>query len=225
MTRTPLGLNDLLSVVDDDRSIADLRRYFQPDLARGRAPEYSGSRFEFFAGGGDRPDTAGRITCDDLIAVTLLAVDVPGDAALQLFEGDLGDRVSRQLEQIPTDVDIDQPEAAGHFAVGSPARQAWDLLNAPHGMGWVTAGKLLARKRPRLIPVYDRVVRCAYGRPDGVWNWLVRLFAADDGALSKRLCAARDAAGVSDAVTPLRVLDVIMWMRHREDHRRGNCAS
>jgi hypothetical protein len=129
--------------------------------------------------------------------------------------------VSSDFSSVPASI----ADAAEHFAVGSPARQAWDLLNAPHGMGWVTAGKLLARKRPRLIPVYDQVVRCAYGRPDGVWNWLVGCFAADDGALSERLCAAREAAGVSAAVAPLRVLDVIIWMRHREDHRRGSCGS
>lgn len=64
-------------------------------------PRHSGSRFEFLAGGGNRAETADRITLDDLGAATLLAVDVPGDVALKLLGGDLGPDISRHLEQIP----------------------------------------------------------------------------------------------------------------------------
>jgi len=34
------------------------------------------------------------------------------------------------------------------------------------------AGKLLARKRPSLIPVYDEIVRCAFGWPENIWTAL-----------------------------------------------------
>jgi hypothetical protein len=214
----------MLEFVDDPRAIENLQEYFAPPTAPGRTPLYSGSRFEFFAGGGDRPDVADRITVDDLVAVTLLSVNVPGDVALSLLEGGLGEAVSEQLRRIPTDVGIDQPAAAEHFADGSPARAAWTLLRKPRGMGWVTTNKLLARKRPRLIPVYDNVVQCAFGRPDGLWKWLLGLFADGSGQLNERLLAARSAAGVPAEVTPLRVLDVIAWMRHRADHRAGRCA-
>jgi hypothetical protein len=223
MPRNPMDLAELLAWVDDPQAIEDLRSYFEPGRAPGTMPRYSGSRFEFLAGGGDRCETANRITSDDLVAVTLLAVDVPGDVALQLFEGDLGLHVTGYLEQIPTDVSINDPEAAGLFAEASPARVAWDLLEKPHGMGWVITNKLLARKRPRLIPVYDGVVQCAYGYPVGLWNWLVALFAEDGGVLNDHLLVAREAAGVSSKVTALRVLDVIVWMRHRDDHLRNGC--
>jgi Family of unknown function (DUF6308) len=223
MPRTPIDLSKLLTWVDDPQAAEHLRSYFEPDRAPGMMPRYSGSRFEFLAGGGDRPETANKITLDDLVAVTLLAVDVPGDVALKLLEGNLGPDVTRHLEQIPTDVSINDPAAAELFTVASPARAAWDLLEEPHGMGWVITNKLLARKRPRLIPVYDRVVRCAYGYPDGLWNWLVAMFAVDGGVLNDRLLAAREAAGVSPEVSVLRVLDVIVWMRHRPDHLLNGC--
>ncbi|MEV5508792.1 DUF6308 family protein [Streptomyces orinoci] len=42
------------------------------------------------------------------------------------------------------------------LAEGSPADQAWHLLCAQYGVDWVIAGKLLVRKRPRLLPVYDK---------------------------------------------------------------------
>ncbi|MGY2075033.1 DUF6308 family protein [Blastococcus sp. SYSU DS0828] len=223
MIRTPIELSRLLSIVEDPRTTEDLRKYFEPTRAPGTMPRYSGSRFEFLAGGGDRPETADRITVDDLVAVTLLSVDVPGDVALQLLEGDLGCDISRHLQRIPTDMAISDHAAAQHFASHSHARVAWDLLEEPYGMGWVITGKLLARKRPRLLPVYDRVVRCAYGRPDGLWSWLFAMFADDGARLSDRLLAAREAAGVSPGVSALRVLDVIVWMRHRPVHLLNGC--
>lgn len=221
---TPIDLTRLLQVIDDPRATEDLRKYFVPPAGPGRPPLYSGSRFESFAGGGDRPEVADRITSDDLVALTLLSVDVPGDVALQLLEGDLGTDVCAHLQHIPTDVSIDEPAAAEHFAVGSHARAAWDLLKAQHGMGWVLTNKLLARKRPRLIPVYDNVVQCAFGHPKGLWNWLFAMFADPSGQLNEHLLAARAAAGVSPEVSELRVLDVIVWMRHRRDHGARGCA-
>lgn len=72
--------------------------------------------------------------------------------------------MSGLLSAIPRDIDMADAEA-DVLAEGSPADQAWHLLCAQHGVDWVIAGKLLARKRPRLLPVYDKVVRCALGRP------------------------------------------------------------
>ena len=219
-----LSLDDLLTLVEGPRAVEDLRAYYEPGRAPRRMPTYSGSRFEFLAGGGDRPDTANRITHEDLVAVTMLEVDVPGDVALALLEGDLGLDVAGHLAEIPTDVPITDPLAPGLLGTGSHADAAWDILEEPHGMGWVITNKLLARKRPQLIPVYDRVTRCAYGRPDGLWLWLVGLFAEDGGVLGERLAAARKAAGLPDCVTDLRTLDVITWMRHHREHTQTNCA-
>lgn len=218
-----MDLPTLLGWVNHPQAIEDLRSYFAPDRAPGTMPRYAGSRFEFFAGGGDRPETVNQIAIDDLVAVTLLRVDVPADVALQLFEGDLGPAVAAHLVQIPTDVGINDAAATELFAPGSPARDAWRLLEKPHGMGWVITNKLLARKRPKLIPVYDQVVQCAFGEPKGLWDWLLAMFATDGRGLNDRLLAARNAAGVSREVTALRVLDVIVWMRHKADHRLGRC--
>ncbi|MEV0154245.1 DUF6308 family protein [Micromonospora sp. NPDC050686] len=40
------------------------------------------------------------------------------------------------------------------------------------GIGRFTAGKLFARKRSRLVPVYDSVVVCTFGTGSSVWEWL-----------------------------------------------------
>jgi hypothetical protein len=221
MPRTPVDLPTLIAVIDDPRSAVDLADYFEPDRAAGTTPRYSGSRFEFLAGGGDRPDVANVITAEDLVAVTMLSVEVPGTVALQLLEGGLGRDLTRHLVEIPTDVPISSPLAAALLDGRSHADVAWSLLQEPRGMGWVITNKLLARKRPQLIPVYDGVVACAYGAPAALWQWLVPLFA--DGVLAEHLLAAREEAGVPAQVSALRVLDVIVWMRHRPDHHATGC--
>lgn len=199
--------------------------YFEPGRAAGRAPAFSGSRFEFLAGGGDRPDTADRITYDDLVAVTTLSVDIPGDVAIALLEGQLGDDVAAHLRQIPTDLSIANPAASAALDGHSSADVLWSLLEEQRGMGWVLVAKLLARKRPRLLPVYDNVVRCALGSPSHLWLGLHEAMTVDGGALHEDLLAARRDAGVSDHVTALRVLDVIVWRRHRPGHLQHRCPS
>jgi Family of unknown function (DUF6308) len=210
--------------VEDEQAVKDLQAYFAPSAAPGQMPAFSGSRFEFLAGGGDRQEVADLITAEDLVAVSTLSVDVPGAVALALLEGELGQEVGRLLAQVPIDVTIADPAALELFADRSPLQQAWSLLQRPTGMGYVITSKLLARKRPHLVPVYDSVVRCALGAPEGMWRWLARHFADTDAGLAEHLEAVRERAGVPSGVSTLRVLDVIVWMRHRSAHRRSGCA-
>ncbi|MFF2570943.1 DUF6308 family protein [Streptomyces sp. NPDC058084] len=200
-----------------ERVVGDLRRYFGIGMPAGTVP-FTGSRFEHLAGGGDRPEVADRFTAEDLVAVQTLSVTVPASVALDLLEGRLGARLSGLLQAIPWDIDMVVAEA-DILAEGSPADQAWHLLRAQHGVNWVIAGKLLARKRPRLLPVYDRVVRCAVGRPPSFWLALHTALREDDAALHGRLLELRQAAGLPETVSALRVCDVAVWMNHRAvDH-------
>ncbi|MFJ4541913.1 DUF6308 family protein [Streptomyces tibetensis] len=209
---SPLGrrLGVLLS---SERVIGDLRHYFGIGVPPGGMP-FTGSRFEHLAGGGDRPEVADRITAEDLVAVQTLSVTVPAPVALDILEGRLGARLSGLLQAIPRDTDMADAEAAV-VADGSPADQAWHLLCDQHGVNWVIAGKILARKRPRLLPVYDRVVRCAVGRPPSFWLALHTALREDGAALHHQLLELRQAAGLPETVSALRVCDVAVWMNHR----------
>ncbi|MGW6008521.1 DUF6308 family protein [Streptomyces sp. NPDC055210] len=211
----------LRAYLADPRASTDLRRYYGIGQSPGAAA-FSGSRFEHLAGGGDLPETADVMTAADLIAVQTLSVTVPAGAALNLLEGDTGRQLSEHLRAIPADVDMAECGEADLNA-GSPADRAWRLLKAQHSIGWVTAGKLLARKRPRLLPVYDNVVRCAIGRPDAYWPALRAALRADDRLLHRDLLALRDAAGLPRSVSALRVCDVVVWMGHRDDHKGAGC--
>ena len=79
-------------------------------------------------------------------------------------------------------------------------------------------GKLLARKRPHLIPVYDAVVKCALGKPKSFWRSLHEAISADEHGLRPRLAELR--ADVPYQVSDLRILDVVIWMGHSVEHRR-----
>ena len=161
----PKSTEDLLRILRDDQSARDLRTYFST-AAPDRPPLYAGSRFDTLDGGGSRPDTRDRITAADLLAVQCLSVAVPAPVSLNLLEGHLGIQVSGLLRHVPASIELGEPGSRDHVLPGSPADQAWHLLTEQDGVGWVTAWKLMARKRPRLIPVWDHVVRCAMNYPD-----------------------------------------------------------
>jgi hypothetical protein len=90
----------------------------------------------------------------------------------RLLEGELGREVGDLLAHVDPDTDLGTQGARSLVADGQDADRAWRLLKRQDNVGCVTAGKLLARKRPRLIPVWDNVVRCAFGRPKRAWRWL-----------------------------------------------------
>jgi hypothetical protein len=62
------------------------------------------------------------------------------------------------LEKIDTETDLWCPAAADALR---EAEAIWEKLRTLPGVDWVTAGKLLARKRPRLVPIADSVILTA----------------------------------------------------------------
>ena len=214
------SVDELLRILRDPRSVPDLRIYFNVDSPDDR-PEYTGARFDTFDGGGSRDGISDTIAPSDLLAVACLDVTVPTPVALDLVEGPLGRALGNYLREIPTNVALGEAGASTHVRDNSPAYKAWWLLREETDIGWVIAGKVLARKRPRLIPVWDNVVKCAFGRPRNAWLWLDGRL--QDHRLRDELDQLHKAAQLSDLVSRLRVLDVVMWMRHRRGHRRAAC--
>ncbi len=166
-------------VHDIDEAASLVRGYFDTSVP---GKQYTGAFFERLDGGGDRPAVANRITGADLVAVQMLSVTVPEDAAAALSSK--ANQIEDLLCQIRADQDLVDVEESV-VAPESPAWELWQLLLDIPGIGWVTANKLLARKRPRLLPVYDNVVRDLLGRPDHFWASLRRELAADDCALQE----------------------------------------
>jgi hypothetical protein len=218
-----IDASKLTRIVSDDQACRDLRLYFGIGLSDKELPLYTGRRFEALDGGGDRDDVCNRFTASDILALKLLSVDLPARIAIDLLEGALGEEAAGLLRQIPASASLWDAGAVNLIEAGMPADILWRLLEQQDGAGWVTAGKLLARKRPMLIPVYDNVVRCAYDGPQNIWTALRDALRQESGFL-EALNQLKLRSGVPSQVTPLRVLDVAVWMRHRPFHTGYRCS-
>jgi len=172
---------------------------------------YGGRRFEALGGGGDRPETRDIFAADDVVAVSLLSVSIPPEAVLRILEPRTG-LLGNLLGKIPHDTDLWTADRSV-IGPGSDAEALWYALETIDGIGWVTAGKLLARKRPRLIPVYDSVVKGALMSGQGATWWVDLWEALQDEALVERLSELKAEADLDEGISLLRVLDVAAWMR------------
>lgn len=176
----------------------------------------SGRYFEAFAGGGDRDEVANTITAEDLISTALLAVPIPGDAALGIL-GEAADAITENLKVIPRDVEL-ADATPDMFDDRSPAAELWRIVRASGakrwGIGPTRASKILARKRPKLIPIYDSVVASEFHLKTSSTQWVDwhRILNEDGGALQSRLIQIRKLAALDTTVSTLRVLDVAVWM-------------
>lgn len=213
---------NLHPILDDtDACIELVARYYSGEAKYG-LPR-SGSHFDHWDGGGDRSEIRNELTADDFLAVSFLYVNVPPEAAIGLL-GDCKPDVEALLEQIPYDrhlADLSSDEYQKYLGPEGPAQELWDLLtskpspkrNASYkwGIGPTTASKIMARKRPNLIPITDERVGDLVGRKGDYWRqWYMAL--TDSSRLPERLQQIKENAEIGQDPSLLRVLDVILWM-------------
>ncbi|WP_294564734.1 DUF6308 family protein [uncultured Arthrobacter sp.] len=155
-------------LADTKEATAHVRDYYVQDYRQG-LPR-TGASFDQWAGGGDRPDAANQLTADDCVAVSLLSVQVPPTAAIGLLRDEKAN-ADRLLSLIPTDTrmcDLDAEGYKDHLGPASPAHELWNVITRQRGQKWeigaTTASKIMARKRPHLIPIVDKVIRGFVGR-------------------------------------------------------------
>lgn len=146
-----------------------------------------------------------EITERDILAVSMLSVTIPPRVVIWLLSHEGRVRVGELLSQIPPDGDI---RSDGDLLQGDgPALELWKVLAGFHDMGRTKTSKLLAAKRPHLIPVYDSVIERSLGPVADYWD-AYRFALADSGA--EPWVAATEAA--PDHVSFLRRLDAALWM-------------
>jgi hypothetical protein len=86
----------------------------------------------------------------------------------------------------------------------------WQRLAALEGVGPVTAGKLLSRKRPHLVPIADEQ---DVPSVDDVGRWCRSAADAfEDDPLVDRIDDVRRSSDAPRWVSRLRVLDIVTWM-------------
>jgi hypothetical protein len=193
-------LPDCLENDDVERCLGYLTTYYGTS---GDHP-YTGAHFDAWPR--NDPD---RFTADDIVAVSFLSVFVPPRAARELLDTD-ADRFTELLAAVGPDRDL-VTESTSIDAKWSGRRLNAALDDLP-GVGPTIASKLCARKRPRLIPIFDSVVAEVTDAWTTQWEPLRAALRADVGRLHQRLLELRERAHLGPEISAIRVYDVLTWM-------------
>jgi Family of unknown function (DUF6308) len=214
MGRMPFQLPDALATSDDQPALGLLRRYYGDAVTSAGAA--TGAAFDEWDSTGTRTADVDRFTADDLLAITFLSVRVPPRASVVL----LRDRAA-ELGDLLAELGPDRDLVSEDEPLTDDCWPGWRLQTALRdipGIDTTTATKLIARKRPRLRPIWDKVVAKVTGTRKHQWEPVRVALREQHHALHERLVHLHGTAGLSAAVTPLRVFDVIAW---REGKDRG----
>ncbi len=197
------GIEEFFTGEERERATRSLQSYCTGKLNdQETSLRFTGAGFERFIDR-ENPD---RITERDLVAVTMLDVVVPPRATLWL----LGDG-QREVSDLLAEIGPDRPiwETADEELVeNASADRLWRRLKRFDEVGSVIAGKLVAAKRPSLIPIWDQHVHEALGPPSGRFWRAVRNSLRDCHHLVEKVVA-----DVGVDLTVLRAVDVVVWMR------------
>ncbi|MBM4478340.1 hypothetical protein GS456_24405 [Rhodococcus hoagii] len=209
MTDMTIRLPKVLVADDDGAAVEVLRRYFTEPLVK-TGYLRSGARWDIWDSTGTRGRDADTFTADDLVAVTMLSVDVSPDGA-QILLRERVDEFGKLLVAVGPDRDL--ADEADELTPESPVCRLEAALWTVPSIGRTVASKLIARKRPRLFPIYDRVIGEVLDTKQAHLEPVRTALRADDGALQRRLVSLREQAGLDEAVPALRILTVLAWMQ------------
>ncbi len=150
-----------------------------------------------------------RIEPLDLIAMTALGAAAPVTASAWIL-GDLGQWLTTEkLSDIPTDVSL----AAADASVIHRLADLYNLLRSDASLTRSATTRLLAAKRPSLVPVDDATTRRAlsYTKTDSWWL-LWREAMNDDVVSSVELARDAVAADIPQAATmsTMRIMDTVL---------------
>jgi len=167
---------------------------------------YTGSSFETFCS-----TDAFNYTSDDIVAVSMLSVDIPPSASRWILKSGQED-LSKLLNNIGPDLSIDHPNA--DLSKGSHAWNLWKMLISRWGVGETKASKLLAAKRPFLFPIYDQhVAKALQLSPQTYWlPWQTFMRSEDGRQATVIVMQLAESIGRPD-LSPLRIFDIVVWMR------------
>lgn len=203
----PIKIPAALQHDDSQAAAKTLLRYFG-DPYPGKA--YTGAMFDNWDSTGTREADRDVFTADDFVAVSLLSVEAGPIAAREILR-DRRSEFAGLLACVGPDRDLaDEPGPIDH------TWPAWILeqrLRTVKGIGLTVASKLVARKRPRLYPIWDNVVVDVLGTRGGPHTEPIHFALRTNPDLRRRLIAARTRAGLPAHISELRIFDTLAWMQ------------
>lgn len=157
-------------------------------------------------------DTAGAnptfdLSADDLLVLNFLDVPIGPMTYRRLME--LRPEIGSMLHKLSSDAHLWHMRADNQLY--DDANALWALLEGVAGIGPTRASTIMARKRPKLIPILDRWVSEFYdGRTENFWLPLAE--ALRDHDLRRVIDGLRPAGMDTSALSLLRILDITIWM-------------
>lgn len=208
----PIVLEDRLAQLFEPsghgEAVELLKDYYRPISEGGR---FEGREFDCLEGGSLADNNPDHLTPEDLIAVQLLNVRMSPRVITALLIVD-AQKFEPLFAEIPDDLAFENPQAVEFFAGDGPVEKAYRELRSIGGIGETTATKILARKRPRLVPIIDSAVRKSLGRKRGhIWRPLQLWIQDANHARAAELEMIRSDAEQPDSLSILRVFDVLAW--------------
>ena len=235
---SPIKIEQLQTVLDANKGdlVDALCNYFTWEDVRLSGTQRkqegrSGALFETFGGRGDTGADANRFTYADCFAPSFLSVNIPPKGAYHLVQGDLSSSTAQKLAGIPTNAVLD---LATWSQLEPTVDSLFKELKSIRNIGWVGASKLLARKRPALIPVLDNVLYHAFDlstREHAKVTWKrIAEFVSDPGINASlaeiRLAAISNITSGNftdvlilarlSTLSVIRVLDICVWEEHHK---------
>ncbi len=170
---------------------------------------YTGRYFDRLKDG-EHPN---RITERDVVAVSMLGVEIPAPVTVWLMSAEGSSEVKSLLSKIPPEADfwtdphlLDEDREMWRLwrllETG-----CWPTARSGNGMGTTKISKLLATKRPRLVPIYDSVIEGQLGPVDNYWAAF--RYALDE---ETRFLFAMATLEAPADVSFLRRVDALLWM-------------
>lgn len=207
----------LLEIATDPGTPDRLASYFRP-ATQTDTDGYSGRFFEQWL---DRTQP-NAFTPSDFLAVSALSVEVPPKAAAWILSDH---EFAELLAKLPNDRSLHDLDSAAFDEVLCPMNSLNTRLRDVNGIGPTTSSKLMAAKRPHLVPVWDSVVHEVLTPPKGqFWRAIHEALASTEevyegrtllGVLTDLRLSLLGQPGTPKDVSILRVLDVAVWMYGR----------
>jgi hypothetical protein len=209
MARQIEKVRSWLSAPDRERAARLVSDYYE---------NFGGARFDALAGRGP----AHVITRDDLDAVRALSIGFPRSFTERLECRDAISRICEMLSKVPPRAaleDLSHTQFQELLGPVGPAWKAWEYLAAAlredgARAPLVGASKLLAAKRPLLVPLEDSYVRRALNsRRRDIWEVIFRVVT--DPQVRDGLTWVREQLPNGDDITLHRVFDIIAWRKQQ----------
>ncbi|QKE85163.1 DUF6308 family protein [Arthrobacter sp. NEB 688] len=183
---------------------------------------YGYPAYDGYCAGGD----SDRLSDGDLLAPGLLNVPVKLDAFYEL-QG-VRTEIERRLRPLPLDLGLQDAGEGTIEALGNLFALVDDGI--PGVRGTIFA-KIVHRKRPALVPLYDKFVWRTYVEAPGStikrsrsrsWREFVPLLAAEMRRDLRRdpdfFDAVVQSSGTAVSITRLRALDIVAWQAGKQVH-------